>query len=145
MTDHELLVFIAEKVVSVETQIGSLDTQIHLLQAQIESLETRMKSLETRMDSLEARMDSLEARMDSLETRVDSLETRMDSLEKEVRRNSMLIENEILPRLQTIEKLYVDSSNIFMTRSMQIEQLQDDVDVLKIVVEDHSCKLEKIS
>lgn len=117
MTDHELLVFIAEKVVS----------------------------LESRMDSLGHRLDSIEARIDSLEERVASLESQMDSLGKEVRRNSMLIENEILPRLQTIERLYVDSSNTFMNKSTQIEQLQDDVDVLKIVVEDHSSRLEKIS
>ena len=131
MTDHELLVFIAEKVVSLESRMDSLGH--------------RMDSLEHRLDSLEHRMDSIEARIDSLEERVASLESQMDSLGKEVRRNSMLIENEILPRLQTIERLYVDSSNTFMNKSTQIEQLQDDVDVLKIVVEDHSSRLEKIS
>ncbi len=138
MTDHELLVFIAEKVVSLESRMDSLEHRM-------DSLEHRMDSLEHRMDSLEHRMDSIEARIDSLEERVASLESQMDSLGKEVRRDSMLLENEILPRLQTIERLYVDSSNTFMNKSTQIEQLQDDVDVLKIVVEDHSSRLEKIS
>ena len=74
-----------------------------------------------------------------------NLHARLDSLEKEVKKNSLILENEVLPRLQTIEQCYVESSRIFMQKSEQIDRIQSDTDVMKIVIQEHSESLEKIS
>lgn len=134
-----------EKVSNLEEDVSILKEKVGGLEEKVGSLISRMDSLESRMGSLESRMDSLESRMDLLESRMDSLESRMGSLEKEVRRNSILLENEVLPRVQTIEKMYVGSSRNFMEKVAQIDSMQNDIDVMKVVIQEHSEKLEKIS
>ncbi len=128
MTDQELLSAIS-----------------NMLDKKIEPLKQDICCLTRRMDALDKKVECLTGRMDALDKKVECLTGRMDSLEKEVRRNSLILENDVLPRLQTIEKLYVDSSKIYMEKVKQIDDMQNDIDTMKVVIQEHSEKLEKIS
>ena len=142
MSDQELLSAISN---IVEAKIEPLKQDIRSLKEDVSSLKEDVSGLKKDVSDLKKDVNSLTGRMDSLEKKVDCLTGRMDSLEKEVRRNSILIENDVLPRLQTIEKLYVGSSKIYMEKAAQIDGMQDDIDVMKVVIQEHSEKLEKIS
>lgn len=97
-------------------------------------------------DMMKKNLEELEERMDAkLELLEERIENRLAPLEKEVRKNSVILENEVLPRLQTIEQCYVESSRIFMQKAEQIDRMQEDIDVMKLVLQEHSRKLEKIS
>lgn len=100
---------------------------------------TMMKQLEQFEERVDAKFEQFEKRMDT------KLEQRLAPLEKEVRKNSLILENEVLPRLQTIEQCYVESSRIFMQKAEQIDKMQEDIDVMKLVIQEHSRKLEMIS
>lgn len=116
-----------------------------LLSAISDIVEEKIEPLKQDIKGLKEDVSGLKGDVNGLKKDVNSLTSRMDSLEKEVRRNSILIENDVLPRLQTIEKLYVDSSKIYMEKAAQIDGMQDDIDVMKVVIQEHSEKLEKIS
>ena len=51
----------------------------------------------------------------------------------------------ILPRLGTIESCYLDTYHRYTNGIQQIDQLQQDVDILKDTVVQHSKKLESIA
>lgn len=55
------------------------------------------------------------------------------------------LENNIIPRLSTIESCYLDTFQRYMERTDQMDGMQMDIDVLKNVVEKHSGELQKIS
>lgn len=116
-----------------------------IVEAKVEPIKQDIRSLKEEVSGLKEEVSVLKEDVSDLQKNVGSLTSRMDSLEKEVKRNSILLENEVLPRLQTIEKLYVDSSKLFIEKAGQIDSMQDDIDVMKVIIQEHSEKLEKIS
>lgn len=54
-------------------------------------------------------------------------------------------ENDILPRLQNIESCYTTTYNRYKNGISQIDAMQNDIDVMKKVVTEHSEKLQQIS
>lgn len=55
-----------------------------------------------------------------------------------------LIENDIIPRLNTIEACYVEASKTFLKAASQINVMQQDIDMLKIVVTEHSKEIKDL-
>lgn len=56
-----------------------------------------------------------------------------------------LLENNVIPRLNTIESCYVSTYNRYQESVDQIEAMQADIEIMKKVIMDHSEKLQKIS
>ena len=71
-------------------------------------------------------------------TQIEPVERRAQSIE-------LLLENNIIPRLQNIESCYTSTFRRYTNRTEQIDAIQSDVDILKRVVSEHSEKLQKIS
>ena len=142
MSDKELLSAISD---IVEAKLEPVKQDIHGLKEDVSGLKEEVGSLKEDVSGLKEEVGSLKEDVSTLQKNVGSLTSRMDSLEKEVRRNSILLENEVLPRVRTIEKMYVDSSRIYMEKAAQIDSMQDDIDIMKVVIQEHSEKLEKIS
>lgn len=89
-----------------------------------EKLEEKLKPVYERLDGLDAGVSDLQAQM------------------KHVR--VVQLENNIIPRLNTIEECYLDTFQRYKERTEQFDQMNEDIEVLKSVVSDHSRKLEKI-
>ena len=149
MSDKELLSAISDiveaKLEPVKQDIHGLKEEVGRLKEDVSGLKEEAGSLKEDVSGLKEEVGSLKEDVSTLQKNVGSLTSRMDSLEKEVRRNSILLENEVLPRVRTIEKMYVDSSRIYMEKAAQIDSMQDDIDIMKVVIQEHSEKLEKIS
>ena len=149
MSDKELLSAISDiveaKLEPVKQDIHGLKEEVGSLKEDVSGLKEEVGSLKEDVSGLKEEVGSLKEDVSTLQKNVGSLTSRMDSLEKEVRRNSILLENEVLPRVRTIEKMYVDSSRIYMEKAAQIDSMQDDIDIMKVVIQEHSEKLEKIS
>lgn len=87
----------------------------------------------------------LEKGLQPINKRLDKMEDRMDQLEVSVKKINITLENDIKPRLQNIEECYLSTYQRYKERTEQIDKIQEDVDVLKRVVGEHSVKLQKIS
>lgn len=142
MSDKELLSAISD---IVEAKLEPVKQDIHGLKEDVSGLKEEVGSLKEDVSGLQEEVGNIKEDVSTLQKNVGSLTSRMDSLEKQVRRNSILLENEVLPRVRTIEKMYVDSSRIYMEKAAQIDSMQDDIDIMKVVIQEHSEKLEKIS
>lgn len=149
MSNEELLSAISDiveaKLEPIKQDIHGLKEEVGSLKEDVSVLKEEVGSLKEDVSVLKEEVGNIKEDVSGLQKNVGSLTSRMDSLEKEVRRNSVLLENEVLPRVRTIEKMYVDSSRIYMEKAAQIDSMQDDIDVMKVVIQEHSEKLEKIS
>ncbi|MDD3339170.1 MAG: hypothetical protein PHS82_09975 [Lachnospiraceae bacterium] len=120
MTDNELLLSIT----------GIIDKRVTKLEEKIDRLDDRVRRVETKLNDVETRLYGVESEMSSLKQKVTNLE--------------LTNENIIIPRLQNIESCYTSTSKRYMKETDRIDQMQDDVDLLKIVVQEHSIKLQTI-
>lgn len=73
------------------------------------------------------------------------LESNLKPIENRLTRIELTLENNILPRLQTIESCYTDTYNRYKDYAEKMEVAFDDIRLLKKVVTEHSEKLQKIS
>ena len=78
-----------------------------------------------------------------LDTKLDS---RLKPIENQLKRIEVdLLENNIIPRLNTIESCYTDTYNRYKDYADKMEAAFADIEILKKVVTEHSEKLKKIS
>lgn len=75
----------------------------------------------------------------------DMMDKKLQPLKEDIKFLKLQNENEILPRLQTIESCYTDTYKRYQSGVAQIEAMQTDIDVMKSVIREHSEKLQKIS
>ena len=68
-----------------------------------------------------------------------------ETMKQDIRDIKLLIENDILPRMQNIEACYTSTYRRYSDGINDLETMKTDIDILKKVVTEHSKKLEKIA
>lgn len=131
---------------------GMLENMQNSLRAEIaetrDSLQSSLRAeiAETR-DSLQnsLRAEIAETR-DSLQNslRAEIAETR-DSLQSQLTQINLTLEQNVVPRLNTIESCYVSTYERYSQGINQLESIQSDILVMKDVIMKHSTQLAKIS
>lgn len=122
------------------SQLFSEQLEKHLapIYEQLQGIHMRLDRLEERTRALEARAAKLEGRMAAQEGRIRSVESRMITTEGHMLKVELLLENDMLPKLQNIEACYTSTYRRYQFRTEQIDTMQEDVNVLKKVVQEHS-------
>jgi len=123
MTDNELLMAISEIV----------DKKIN---AAVQPIKNDMNATYGNINQ-DIRAINDEMRATKVEMRAIKVEMRAIKVD--------LLENNVLPRLSSMEEHYVATANRYINSTEAIESIQSDVDTLKKVVREHSEKLQKIS
>ena len=73
------------------------------------------------------------------------LESNLKPIENRLTRIELTLENNILPRLQTIESCYTDTYNRYKDYADKMDAAFADIELLKKVVSEHSEKLQKFA
>ena len=116
-----------------------------IVKEQISGVENHIDSLEGRFDTLEGRFDKLEGRFDKLEGRFDKLEDRVENLEKDMKIVRVdILENQVIPRLNTIEKCYVDTSKRYMESAEKFDSAIADISVMKLAIQKNSADIHEL-
>ena len=117
-----------------------------------EKLEQKLdEKLELKLDEklngkFDEKLAPIYERFDRIETDVKELKRTTSKLTDDMRYvRVVLLENNVIPRLNTIESCYVEASKRYLERTEQIDAMQDDIDILKSTVEKHSDILQRIS
>lgn len=158
--------------ITIEQISDLFDTKITQLKNDLElsldeKLETKLEEkLETKLEEkLDAKLDEkldikldekLDAkfdeklspiynRLDNIENRLDNVDNRLDNLDDRLKNVELTQENKILPAINELTSVYLSTYKTFEKKSKQIDTLVEDVKVIKLVLEDHSRKLQKIS
>lgn len=73
------------------------------------------------------------------------VQSQVEPMKNDLRDIKLILENDILPRLQNIESCYTTTYKRYQSGTNQIDAIAQDVDILKKVVREHSEKLDKVS
>lgn len=73
------------------------------------------------------------------------LDAKMQPMEKRIKGIEILLENDMLPRLQNIESCYTSTYRRYQGSIEDLEALKSDVDIMKKVITEHSQKLQKLA
>lgn len=105
------------------------------------------KKLEEKLDQkLDQKLAPIYERLDRVEADVSDLKQTTGKLTDDMRYvKVVLLENNVIPRLNTIESCYFETSRRYLERADQIDAMQSDIGILKNTVEKHSDILQKIS
>lgn len=113
-----------------------------------EKLEEKLdQKLEEKLDRrLDQKFEKLEEKLDQkFDEKLQPIYGRLDDLEADMKYVKVVqLENNIIPRLNTIEACYMDTSRRYMESTEQISTMKADIEVLKSVVSEHSQKLSRI-
>ena len=82
---------------------------------------------------------------EKFKSNLSPIENRMSRIENRMSRIEFALENEITPRLNSIESCYTDTFNRYKDSVEKYDSILMDIDILKKVVTEHSDKLQKIS
>lgn len=126
MTDHELLLAIS----------GMLDTK---LKAEIQTLKAELH------EEIQAVRAELYGEIQTLRTEVQTVKTELRALKEEVHCIKAYQQDVIMPRLNTIEECYTGTYRRYARYVEKMESVFQDVEVLKVVVAEHSEKLKKLA
>lgn len=125
----------------LENMQNSLRTEIAETRDSLQS-SLRAEITETR-ETLHAEIaetrDSLQSSL-----RAEIAETR-DSLQSQLTQINLTLEQNVVPRLNTIESCYVSTYERYSQGINQLESIQSDILVMKDVIMKHSTQLAKIS
>ena len=99
-----------------------------------EMFDEKLKPINKRFDQMDARVDQLDAKIDNVREEAHS----------EIKHIRLLLENDVLPRLQNIESCYTDTYERYAVSTEKIDAMQTDINLLKNVVSEHSRKLQNI-
>lgn len=105
------------------------------------------KKLDEKLDAkFDEKLGPINDRFDRIEADVEELKQTTSKLTDDMRYvKVVLLENNVIPRLNTIESCYVETSKRYLERAEQIDTMQEDIDTLKSTVEKHSEIIQKIS
>ena len=118
------------------------DLKPDLMQSMRDMVQNDLKS-----DLMQSMRDMVqdELKPDLLLTMSDMMDHKLQPVNDRLKRIELTQENDILPRLQNIESCYLSTFKRYQVNAGQIDALQDDVDILKKVVAEHSEKLQKLA
>lgn len=129
-----------KKLKPIETRFDQMqeqmDLRFNLMQGQ---MDTRLAEMQGQMDSrfiqMQGTMDSKFAEMQG------TMDLRFDQMQNQLDHMNLLMENDVLPRLQNIESCYVDTYRRYVVKMEEMDSLKLDMDVVKDVLKEHSGKL----
>ena len=87
--------------------------------------------------------EKLEEKLDKILD--EKLDVKLEPINTRLKRLEMAVEHDVVPRLQNIEACYLTTFERYQKSVDDYEGMKQDIDVLKVVVESHSEKLQKIS
>lgn len=80
-----------------------------------------------------------------LSKELEPMKQDINDIRNDVQIVNLLLENEVQADIKLLAENYVPAAKRYEKGAMAIEAMQDDIELLKKVVREHSAKLEKVS
>ena len=139
MTNDELLLAMSDMM---DTKLAGA---LRPVREDIAELKTDVENLKTGMAKLETGVAKLENGVAKLENGVAKLEIGMQKLDDRVTKIELHLENVTDRNIKILAENYVPATKRFEEVTLQIPDMQCDIEVLKNVTAEHSILLGKIS
>ena len=165
MTDHELLLAISGMLdTKLRAEIQTLKAELHEemqalkaelyegiqavraeLYREIQTLRTEVQGVKAELQEVRAEVQGVKAELQEVRVEVQTVKTELRALKEEVHCIKAYQQDVIMPRLNTIEECYTGTYRRYARYVEKMESVFQDVEVLKVVVAEHSEKLKKLA
>ncbi len=99
-------------------------------------------------EDLLAISDLLDKKLKPIDTKTDRLKEEVNSLRIETRAEiqsiRLLLENDVVPRIQNIESCYTDTYDRYVVGVDEIEAMKADIEIMKKLLHEHQTKLQAL-
>ena len=131
---------VVDEMGQMEDRINKrMDEKFQKVDEKFQRIDKQFQKVDERFQRIDEKFQRVDERLERLETRMESTEGRLMKIEVD------LLENNVIPRLNTIEECYLSTCNRYLASSERMDGAFTDIDLLKRVVSDHSEKLQRIS
>ena len=160
MIDQEMLVAMADlldqkldqklqpvndRLDRMETDMQDVKADVKHLKEEVQDVKADVKHLKEEVQDVKADVKHLKVDVEHLKEEVQDVRGDLDRMEIDMKRVKVdLLENNVIPRLSTIEGYYIEVSQRYMEKTEQIDAMDEDIQVLQNVVSNHSEKLNKL-
>ncbi len=142
----EMIMMENEMVSTLSAMLEPMKNEmISMLSGLLEPIIDEMQLMHNDIHELRTDVQGLKTDVQGLKTDVQELKEDVQELKVRVEKIELTQENVILPRLQNIESCYLSTYERYKNSVDDYETIKQDVSLLKIVVAEHSEKLQEIS
>lgn len=158
MSDHELLLAISNMLdAKLKAELQALKGELHdeiqtvrtellgEIQAVRTELHEEVRTVRAEVQELRAEVQGLRVEVQEVKAELQEVKAEQKILKEELHRIKLYQENVIMPRLNTIEACYTGTYRRYASYVEKMEAIFRDVEMLKIVVAEHSEKLQKLA
>lgn len=140
LTNDDLLAISQLLDVKLKAEIQPIKNEIQTLKSEIQYVRTELQA------EIQSVRTELQAEIQSVKTELQAeIQSVKANLETEIRQIKLFQENQIMPRLNTIEACYLSTYERYKDSVEGYEALQADNEIMKQVIMEHSGKLQKLA
>ncbi len=154
---------IEAKFAQIDDRFAQIDDRFAQIEARLAQIDGRFAQIDNRFAQIEARLAQIDdsfaqiddrfAQIDdkfefynaNLEASFSRLESEIFKLQDAVKDINLRLDNEIMPNIRLLSENYVPAAKRYEAASDEIIAIRSDVDLLKIVVSQHSKRLEQMA
>ncbi len=147
---------IEAKFAQIDDRFAQIDDRFAQIEARLAQIDGRFAQIDNRFAQIDdsfAQIDDRFAQIDdkfefynaNLEASFSRLESEIFKLQDAVKDINLRLDNEIMPNIRLLSENYVPAAKRYEAASDEIIAIRSDVDLLKIVVSQHSKRLEQMA
>ncbi len=147
---------IEAKFAQIDDRFAQIDDRFAQIDGRFAQIDNRFTQIEARLAQIDdsfAQIDDRFAQIDdkfefynaNLEASFSRLESEIFKLQDAVKDINLRLDNEIMPNIRLLSENYVPAAKRYEAASDEIIAIRSDVDLLKIVVSQHSKRLEQMA
>ena len=148
LTNKDLLAIenlLKKHIGGLEDEVTGLKGDVFTLKSDVSTLKSDVSTLKSDVSTLKNDVSELKAGVSSLNGRVSDLEQDMVALKDDMKTVKVAhLENNVIPRLNTIEKCYVDTSNRYNNSADKFETAIVDIEVMKLAIQKNSSDIQEL-
>lgn len=141
MVDNETLLAISDLLDKKLKPVYEMQRQNG---ARFDRIDEKFEKIDERFDRIDKKFDQIDERFEKVDKRLNKVDAQLAGMNDRIKNVELLIENDVSPRLQNIERCYVDTYQRYAVRNEEIDALKLDNEILKKVVQEHSRKLQTL-
>ena len=112
------------------------------LENDMSEVKSRLDEHDKRFDNIDSSITSINGRLDTIDGQIDTINGRLDTLENDVSFIKVVqLENNVIPRLSTIEDCYLDTYKRYSSNNDKFEAAFSNIDLLNQIVQRNSADI----
>ncbi len=140
--DAKLEARFAEQNAKFEARFAQIEARLAQIDDSFAQIDDRFAQIDDRFAQIDDKFEFYNA---NLEASFSRLESEIFKLQDAVKDINLRLDNEIMPNIRLLSENYVPAAKRYEAASDEIIAIRSDVDLLKIVVSQHSKRLEQMA